>query len=140
MSVFFCHKRGYWRKDCPKAQKKDEKKPVASNMACKDEDSYYSLNITPAAYVANSSEWILDTRATYHWCPIREWFTDLCDLESRANMMGNDQPCYTIGIGTIRLKMFNRMIRELKKVRYVSALKKILISVVNATKLSLKMA
>lgn len=55
-------------------------------------------------------------------------------------MMGNDQPCYTIGIGTIRLKMFNRMIRELKKVRYVSALKKILISVVNATKLSLKMA
>ena len=67
-------------------------------MACKDEDSIYSLNIMPAAYLANSSKWILDTRTTYHLCPIREWFTDLCDLKSGANMMGNDQPCYIMGI------------------------------------------
>ena len=56
-------------------------------------------------------------------------FTDLCELESGAAMMGNDQPCGTMGIGTIRLKMFDGMIRELKEVRFVPGLKKNLIYV-----------
>ncbi|KAH9684587.1 hypothetical protein KPL70_013604 [Citrus sinensis] len=125
----FCHEKGHWRKDCPKAQKRDGKKPAAANMAQKYEDSDYSLSITPVAYVASSSEWILDTGATYHLCPIKEWFTDFRNLESGAVVMGNDQPCRTMGIGTIRLKMFDGMVRELKEVRFVPALKKNLISV-----------
>ena len=52
----FCHERCHWKKDCPKAHKRGEKKPIAANMACKDEDSDYSLSIMPAAYVANSSK------------------------------------------------------------------------------------
>ena len=62
-------------------------------------------------------------------CPIKEWFTDFRNLESSAVVMGNDQPCRTMGLGTIRLKMFDRMVRELKEVRFVPALKKNLISV-----------
>ncbi|KAH9718140.1 hypothetical protein KPL71_022099 [Citrus sinensis] len=120
---------GHWRKDCPKAQKRYGKKPAAANMARKDEDSNYSLSITPAAYVASSSEWILDTGATYHLCPIKEWFTDFSEFESGAVMMGSDQLCRTMGIGTIRLKMFDGIIRELKEVRFVPALKKNRISV-----------
>ncbi|KAH9656608.1 hypothetical protein KPL70_022746 [Citrus sinensis] len=125
----FCHEKGHWRKDCLKTQKRDGKKPTTTNMARKDEDSDYSLSITPAAYVASSSEWILDTGATYHLCPIKEWFTDFCNLESDAVVMGNDQPCRTMGIGTIRLKIFDGMVRELKEVRFVPVLKKNLISV-----------
>ncbi|KAH9782763.1 retrovirus-related pol polyprotein from transposon TNT 1-94-like protein [Citrus sinensis] len=120
---------GHWRKDCPKAQKRDGKKPASANMARKDEGSDYSLSITPAAYVASSSEWILDTGATYHLCPIKEWFTDFRNLESGAVMMGNNQPCRTMGIRTIWLKMFDGMVRELKEVRFVPEIKKNLISV-----------
>ncbi|KAH9684519.1 Integrase catalytic domain-containing protein [Citrus sinensis] len=119
---------GHWRKDCPKAQKRDEKKPAAANMARKDEGSDYSLSITLAVYVGSLSEWILDTGATYHLCPIKEWFTDFRNLESGVVVMGNDQPCRTIGIGTIRLKIFDGMVRELKEVRFVPTLKKNLIS------------
>ena len=50
-------------------------------------------------------------------------------MESGAVVMGNDQPCRTMGRGKIWLKMFNEMIRELKEVRYIPALKKNLISV-----------
>ncbi|KAH9761191.1 hypothetical protein KPL70_000407 [Citrus sinensis] len=117
------------RKNYPKAQKRDGKKPAAANMARKDENSDYSLSITPAAYVASSSEWILDTGATYHLCPIKEWFTDFRNLKSGAVMMGNNQHCRTMGIGTIRLKMFDGMVRELKEVRFVPEIKKNLIFV-----------
>ncbi|KAH9782808.1 Integrase catalytic domain-containing protein [Citrus sinensis] len=58
-----------------------------------------------------------------------ESFTDFRNLKSGAVVMGNDQPCRTIGIGTIRLKMFDGMVRELKEVRFVPPLKKNLISV-----------
>ncbi|KAH9685877.1 Integrase catalytic domain-containing protein [Citrus sinensis] len=110
------------------AQKRDKKKPVVANMVRKDEDSDYLLSITPATYVASLSEWILDTGATYHLCPIKEWFTDFRNLESGAVVMGNDQPCRTMGIGTIWFKMYNGMVKELKEVRYVPTLKKNLIS------------
>ncbi|KAH9657090.1 hypothetical protein KPL70_022912 [Citrus sinensis] len=46
-----------------------------------------------------------------------------------AVVMRNDQPCRIMGIGTIRLKMFDGMVKELKEVRFVQALKKNLISV-----------
>ena len=43
--------------------------------------------------------------------------------------MGDDHPCIMEGVGTIQIKMFDGMIRELKKVRYVPQLKRNLISV-----------
>ena len=67
-------------------------------MALKDEDSDYSLSITPTTYVVSSSEWILDTGVTYHLCPIKESFTNFHNLEFGAVVMGNDQPCRTMGI------------------------------------------
>ncbi|KAH9662850.1 hypothetical protein KPL70_019489 [Citrus sinensis] len=125
----FCHEKGHWRKDCPKAQKRDGKKPAAANMARKNENSDYSLSITHAAYVASSSEWILDIGATYHLCPIKEWFTDFRNLESGVVMMWNNQHCRTMGIGTIWLKMFDGMVKELKEIRFVTEIKKNLIYV-----------
>ena len=43
--------------------------------------------------------------------------------------MGDDHLCNVEGIGTIRIKMFDVIVRELKKLRYVPQLKRSLISV-----------
>jgi len=43
--------------------------------------------------------------------------------------MGDDRPCNMEGICTIQIKIFDRMVQELKEVRYVTQLKKNLISV-----------
>jgi len=43
--------------------------------------------------------------------------------------MSDDRPCNIEGMGTVQIKMFDRMVRKLKEVRYVSQLKWNLISV-----------
>ena len=43
--------------------------------------------------------------------------------------MGDDHPCNIEGMGTVRIKMKDEIVRELKEVRYVSQLKRNLISV-----------
>ena len=43
--------------------------------------------------------------------------------------MGDDHPCNIEGMGTVRIKMEDGIVRELKKVRYVPQLKRNLISV-----------
>ena len=43
--------------------------------------------------------------------------------------MGDDRPCNMKEIGTIRIKIFDGIVRELKEVRYVPQLKRNLISV-----------
>ena len=44
--------------------------------------------------------------------------------------MGDDRPCNMKEIGIIQIKMFDGIIREMKKVRYIPQLKKNLISLV----------
>ena len=43
--------------------------------------------------------------------------------------MGDDHPCIMEGVGTIQIRMFDGMIRELKEVWYVPQLKRNLISI-----------
>ena len=43
--------------------------------------------------------------------------------------MGDDHPCNVEGIGTVHIKMFDVIVRELKEVRYISQHKRSLISV-----------
>ncbi|KAG6406058.1 hypothetical protein SASPL_133654 [Salvia splendens] len=65
---------------------------------------------------------------TYHMCPIREWFFDFEELNGGLVYMGNDSPCKTAGIGSIKLRNQDGSTRNLKDVWYVPQLKKNLIS------------
>jgi len=71
---------------------------------------------------------MLDTEATYHVCPSRNWFTSFQKLEGYSVIIGDDRPCNMEGKGTVQIKMFDGMVRELKEVRYVPQLKRNLIS------------
>jgi len=73
-------------------------------------------------------EWILDSGCTYHMCPIREWFFEFQELDGGVLYMGNDNPCKTTGIGSIKLRKHDGSTRNLQDVRYVPKLKKNLMS------------
>ena len=70
----------------------------------------------------------MDTGATYHVCPNRDWFTSFEKLEGCSVVMGDDHPCIMEGVGTIPIRMFDGMVWELTGVRYVPQMKRNLIS------------
>jgi len=75
-----------------------------------------------------STGWIPDSACSYHMCPHREWFATYEPLNGGSVSMGNDTKCRVVGIGTIRFKMFDGIVRTLTYVRHVVGLKKNLIS------------
>ena len=85
----------------------------------------YSLSLLLILLFVNSdnAEWILNTGATYHVCPNRTWFSSFEKLDGCYTVMNDDHPCNIEGMGTVRIKMKDGIVRELKEVRYVPQLK-----------------
>ena len=126
----WCHDLGHWAKDCPK-RKDRERDNTEVNIAKASDDSDvasdFSLTVTPSACIVTDGTWVLDSGATYHICPRRDWFSSFEKLDGEVRM-GNNHTCRVIGIGSVRIKMHDGMVRELKEVRFVPAVKKNLIS------------
>ena len=54
----------------------------------------------------------------------RDWFDTYRLVNCGLVLMGNKVVCKNVGIGTIKVKMFNGVVRTLKDVRHVLDLKK----------------
>ncbi|KAM5552956.1 hypothetical protein ABKV19_025277 [Rosa sericea] len=141
----FCRQKGHWKKDCPKLKTRDKKGSEVNVAKSEDDDDFgFALScsstfddvkedeidfaLASSSALDYSEKWILDSGCTHHMCPNKEWFSTLRELNGGVVLMGDDSPCRTRGIGTIRLKMHDGVVRELTDVRYVPNLKKNLIS------------
>jgi hypothetical protein len=60
--------------------------------------------------------------------PKRDWFTTYESVNCGTVLMGNDVACKIVGIGTIRIRMHDGIVRTLTNVRHIPDLKKNLIS------------
>ena len=60
--------------------------------------------------------------------PKKDWFDTYKPYNGGMVPMGNDATCPVIGIGTMKIKMFDGVVRVLSIVRHVPGLRKILIS------------
>jgi len=122
-----CKQIDHWKKDRPELKKKNimkEKSGKSSEVNVTKSDrnesnsSAFSLSITPLICYSDASEWLLDKGATYHICPSREWFSTLEKLDSGVVIMKNDAARQMIGIGTVRIKMLDSVVRDLMDVKY----------------------
>ena len=57
--------------------------------------------------------------------PNREWFDTYRSVDCGNVLMGNDASCKVIGIGTIKIRMLDGVVRTLGDVRHVPELRKI---------------
>jgi hypothetical protein len=72
--------------------------------------------------------YVLDATCTFHMSPIKHWFTTYNSIDCSSILEINDVACKIIGIGTIRIRMHDRIVRNLTNVRHIPDLKKNLIS------------
>ena len=73
-------------------------------------------------------DWILDSGASFHVTPHKEWFSTYDASRKGKVRLGNDYACEIIGVGDVQLKFQSGSTFTLKNVRHVPKLTKSLIS------------
>ncbi|KAJ4723531.1 Retrovirus-related Pol polyprotein from transposon TNT 1-94 [Melia azedarach] len=73
-------------------------------------------------------EWVLDSSCSFHMSPNRNLFDSLNYIDGGRVLMGNNIACKVVGIGNIKIRMFEGILRLIQGVRYVPDLKRNLIS------------
>ena len=74
------------------------------------------------------NSWILDSSYYYHMFPNKDWFFDYQSIDKDFVFLGNNLSFKVLGVGTVRIKMFDGVVRTLTNVRHVPDLKTSLIS------------
>ncbi|KAJ4703588.1 Retrovirus-related Pol polyprotein from transposon TNT 1-94 [Melia azedarach] len=69
----YCKEKGHWKSDCPK-KKRQQDKPTGT-AAVADTNSEEDIALVADEHTDHNDVWILDSGASYHICPRREWFT-----------------------------------------------------------------
>ncbi|KAE8655753.1 Retrovirus-related Pol polyprotein from transposon TNT 1-94 [Hibiscus syriacus] len=67
-------------------------------------------------------------RCSYHITPNRVWFSTYRSVNFGSVYFGDDRCCNIVGIGEVKIKMYNGYVRTLSGVRHIPYLKKNLIS------------
>ncbi|KAG8486271.1 hypothetical protein CXB51_019635 [Gossypium anomalum] len=127
----FCKKKGHIKSECYKLQNKIKreaanqkgKQPENSGEADVVED--YSDGELLVASVNDSKvseEWILDSGCTFHMSPNRDWFITYETVSKGVVLMGNNASCKITGVGTIKVKLFNGVVRTLSDVLHGSTI------------------
>jgi sensor c-di-GMP phosphodiesterase-like protein len=68
-------------------------------------------------------QWQLDSSSSHHMCSHRNWFFSYQSVDEGVVFMGNGIRCKIVGVDSIRIRMFDGIVRELMDVRYVRDLK-----------------
>ena len=76
----------------------------------------------------STDEWILDSGCTFHMCHNRSWFYTFEKVNQGYVLMGNNTTCPVVGHGSVRIRMFDGVIRTIGNVRYVPDLRRNLLS------------
>ncbi|KAG8490688.1 hypothetical protein CXB51_013811 [Gossypium anomalum] len=118
----FCKKKGHIKSECYKLKNKIKRE--AANQKGKQPENFgeadvvedYSDGELLVASVNDSKvseEWILDSGCTFHMSPNRDWFTTYETVSEGVVLMGNNASCKIAGVGTIKVKMFDGVVRSL---------------------------
>ena len=128
----YCRKLGHIVANCWQLQKKREKDEDNSHEPAEPSfvefDSDGDVLFATSTERGSDSDWILDSGCTYHMCPHKDWFSTYDPVDSTIVHMGNNAQCNVIGIGTVKIKTHDGVLRTLSNVRHVPDLKRNLIS------------
>ncbi|XP_040372400.1 uncharacterized protein LOC112194950 [Rosa chinensis] len=127
---FKCGATDHLKRNCREGKMKAAAMAGSSNTANvvikQDKDDGELLVVAASSNAFRN--WILDTDCTFHMCAIREWFDTYEESSSGEVFRGDDSPCRILGIGSVKIRMHDGVVRTLENVRYIPKLRKNLIS------------
>ena len=66
-----------------------------------------------------NEEWLLDSGASHHICPHKDWFASYQTILDGIVFLGDNHSCNNVAVGSVKIKMFDGVIRTLTDVRHV---------------------
>ncbi|KAJ4712638.1 Retrovirus-related Pol polyprotein from transposon TNT 1-94 [Melia azedarach] len=122
----YCKEKGHWKSDCPKKKRQQDK--LTGTAAVVDTNSEEDIALVADEHTDHNDVWILDSGASYHICPRREWFTTYEQVDGGNISMANSSICKAVGIGSIKIRTHDGKFCTLNNVRHVPLMTKNLIS------------
>ncbi|KAJ4705295.1 Retrovirus-related Pol polyprotein from transposon TNT 1-94 [Melia azedarach] len=122
----YCKEKGHWKSDCPK--KKRQQDTPTGTAAVADTNSEEDIALVADEHTDHNDVWILDSRASYHICPRREWFTTYEQVDGGNISMANSSVCKAVGIGSVKIRTHDGKFCTLNDVRHVPLMTKNMIS------------
>jgi hypothetical protein len=125
-----CGKEGHYKKQC---RSKVEKKKGSEESSSTEEKT--SKEEGGDVYLASSSThvdheaWLIDSGASFHMTPHREWFCEYEKYDGGNVFLGNDSTTRIIGKGRVKLRLIDGRIRTLPGVLHIPGMARNLISV-----------
>uniref|UniRef100_A0A2N9FQZ7 Integrase catalytic domain-containing protein n=1 Tax=Fagus sylvatica TaxID=28930 RepID=A0A2N9FQZ7_FAGSY len=118
---------GHMKRDCPEWNKGKEESSTSVNVVADSESDGDMLSVSSSTDGLNNS-WLLDSACSFHVTPHKNWFDTYRSINCGSVRMGNDATCTIIGMGTIKIKMSDGVVRTLEEIRHISDMRKNLIS------------
>jgi hypothetical protein len=125
-----CGKEGHYKKQCrSKVEKKkgSEESSFTEEKTSKEEggDVYLASSSTHADHEA----WLVDSGASFHMTPHKEWFYEYERYDGGNVFLGNDSTTRIIGRGRVKFRLIDGRIRTLPGVLHIPGIARNLISI-----------
>uniref|UniRef100_A0A2N9FEH3 CCHC-type domain-containing protein n=1 Tax=Fagus sylvatica TaxID=28930 RepID=A0A2N9FEH3_FAGSY len=114
IKCFKCQKKGHMKRECPEWNKGKEESSTSVNVVADSESDGDMLSVSSSTDGLNNS-WLLDSACSFHVTPHKNWFDTYRSINCGSVRMGNDATCTIIGMGTIKIKMSDGVVRTLEE-------------------------
>jgi hypothetical protein len=126
-----CGKIGHYKKDC---KSKKVEKPKGSDSTSSTEvktstEEGGDVYLASTGTHADHDVWLIDSGASYHMTPHREWFSEYEKYDGGDVFLGDDSTAKIMGCGRVKLLLKDGRIRTLPGVLHIPKLSRSLISV-----------
>eukprot|EP00253_Pinus_taeda_P024444 PITA_24444 len=126
-----CGKEGHYKRDCKsKSLDKGKGSDDTSSVEVKTtSDEGGDVYLASSSTHVDHEAWLIDSGASFHFNPHREWFCEYDKYDGGDVFLGDDRKARIIGRGKVKLKLQYGRVRTLPGVLHIPALARNLIYV-----------